>query len=371
MGYYRISNSAGKQWILNAQHLRMGFQIYQPSSLKGKIVKSVLPILYNLGLKESVFRVIGADKVEEPVIQGLRENCGEAFGRSVAELELNYFAGTPGNHQKMTIQISSGNTLLGYCKVASQQDIRKLFYREQRILDYFEKMGLENIPKCLRCCENQDGETIFIQDTKKNSHSRYVHELTDVHIRFLDEFCQKTRVECNLEDSDYGKMLLRLEDEASWILRSGFSENDVVLLKNAISVIRERLITEKSYSAYHADFTPWNMFMDKKELYVFDFEYACLSYPPNLDIFHFIVQSAIYEKNLSAKEIISEINQKYLGLLKRRFDDPWLSFLAYILSVSEMYIRRDGGLFNKDVQKEMQIRILLINMIIYGKDVVQ
>lgn len=33
------------------------------------------------------------------------------------------------------------------------------------------------------------------------------------------------------------------------------------------------------YGVYHADFTPWNMSVEEGQLFVFDWEYASLTYP--------------------------------------------------------------------------------------------
>ena len=39
-----------ENWILPEEHLEIGFNIYQPTSLSGRLIKKVLPIIYRVPL---------------------------------------------------------------------------------------------------------------------------------------------------------------------------------------------------------------------------------------------------------------------------------------------------------------------------------
>lgn len=104
------------------------------------------------------------------------------------------------------------------------------------------------------------------------------------------------------------------------------------------------------FCAYHADFTPWNMFEDAGMLFVFDFEYGRYSYMPYLDMFHFLTQTAIFERELSSEQIYEEMLGRETKL-KEFFVNPWMAYLIYLVDVIARFVVRDGHSRTSDVDK--------------------
>lgn len=58
-------------------------------------------------------------------------------------------------------------------------------------------------------------------------------------------------------------------------------EVDKAMVMNAVEdTVKHWEGKRVGFCAYHADFTPWNMYVEQDELFVFDWEYAQMTYPP-------------------------------------------------------------------------------------------
>ena len=79
------------------------------------------------------------------------------------------------------------------------------------------------------------------------------------------------------------------------------------------------------------------MFANGKELFVFDFEYAAMTFPAGLDRYHFFTQTAVFEKLWGADEIISYIDSDA---------GKWIDkdvYAMYLLDVISRFTMREGG----------------------------
>ena len=74
-----------------------------------------------------------------------------------------------------------------------------------------------------------------------------------------------------------------------------------------------------------------------KELFVFDFEYAAMSYPVGLDRYHFFTQTAVFEKHWGADEIIA-----YTGSCEGKWID-WQLYAMYLLDVISRFTMRESS----------------------------
>ena len=100
-------------------------------------------------------------------------------------------------------------------------------------------------------------------------------------------------------------------------------------------IILEKTSTEVEYSAYHADFTPWNMTIEDNRLFVFDWEYGRLSYPPMLDRYHFFIQQALHVTNLKPDKIHRLMSSM-----------PWYTtedYTIYLLDIISRFTLRENG----------------------------
>ncbi len=332
--FYRFGNADGKYWIVPAQGMRTAMNLYQPSGIKGKMVKALLPCLH---LLSPVRKAIKAETMNCRLCNELHSLLCKVL--DVQEIEFAIFEGTPCVHQKITMQLSQGNRILGYCKLSTNNDIKELFEKESDTLDRLCKSGVTGIPKALHCGTLSNGMHIFVQSTEKQASSKVVHEWSALQEEFLAQLHEKTKAVLLFEKSDYHTTLSALEEHLDWLP----TNIDHTIVVKAINAVKERLrgrVVE--YSACHGDFTPWNMFANGNVLFVFDFEYTAMSYPTGLDHYHFFTQTAVFEKHWGADEIIA-----YIGSDAGKWIDRE-KYAMYLLDVISRYTMREGGKVSGD-----------------------
>lgn len=335
--FIRFGNSDGKYWIMPVRGMRTAMNLYQPSGIKGKLVKHLLPALYWL---QPVRWIIRAEQMHCSLKEELHTLLCKVFG--VREIEFSIFEGTPSVHRKITMQLTCGSRILGYCKLSESKDINELFVKEGEMLTWLAGKGMTDIPRALYCSTLDSGVHIFVQSTAKTASSSIIHEWDRLHEEFLARLHDRTKQKMLFEESDYCKTLLALEEHIEWLP----SNVDPAVITKATAIARERFCgREVEFSAYHGDFTPWNMFVEKNRLFVFDFEYAAKSYPPGLDRYHFFTQTAIYEKKTRQHHLIPNADDV----------DSRTCHLLYLLSQFSLYTNRQKGVYDKQLRYVMKL----------------
>lgn len=351
--YLRIENSDGKVWLLPEGELRTALCLYQPSSAKGKFLKFFLPAVNRFScLMVSLYTRVGLRHISYSVEEEIKCYLEELF-RSDDLIRYAIFLGTPSVHQKTTIQIFAKENIYGYCKISNSVEIYSIFKHEEQVLHYLHEHGINNVPQCISCKEISKNKYSFVQTTTKTIKSTIHHELSVNEIKFLTELAKKTAVRQEYEQTDFFQSVNRLKEGLPVLIQNGY---DVYFVERAVERIEEFYKKQSVFCVCHRDFTPWNMFYNSTELFVFDFEYACFEYPPYLDAIHFVVQTAIFEKKLNADQILQEfklICEK--GVLKDVFEDDEMAFLGYLVDIISMYVDREKRLFSGDVKKSMDI----------------
>ena len=79
----------------------------------------------------------------------------------------------------------------------------------------------------------------------------------------------------------------------------------------------ENIETPIAYS--HGDFTPWNMYLSKDQLHLYDWELASIHRPILFDLFHFIFQSHVLIKRSSFKVIAESISEMRKHPIKKLY----------------------------------------------------
>ncbi len=333
--FIRFTNGDGKSWIVPIRNMRTALNIYQPSGIRGKLVKGFLPYLHWLS---PIRKIIKAESRQIELDDELKRLlCGIL---SLDDFDFSIFGGTPSVHQKSTIQISQGDKILAYCKVTKSEEVAKLFRGEQQMLESLHRNGVTNIPKPLYCGEISENTntTIFVQSTIKTNCSKTLHCWRSEHQQFIEMLYDRTKVTIPFAESDFAKSLTILESYANCL-----SVDYQQIIHSKTDEIREHFVEQDiEMSAYHGDFTPWNMFLEGGVLFVFDFEYAALKYPPYLDWFHFFTQSSYFERNLSVDKTIAEFRHCPI-------ENSRTLYISYLLDIISRHIVRDGGLLTPQI----------------------
>ena len=364
--FYKIVNADGKCWLMPVRNVRMGLALYQPSGWKGRLLKRWFPYVHWSKLVRKVLKIEVVEHVLEADLRGV---ICSAFG--VSEFEYSVFEGTPSVHQKITIQVWKGERILGYVKVTRSEEVGRLFEREASFLEKITDYRLQitddsqqstvngqqiltpsatlvplrqgdNIEgqQLLRCVPSavalrlESGSWILIQSTRKTLRSKVVHEWGVLQEDFLKRLYDATAHELAWEESDVAQALRDLRGHVDW-LPDGV---DGEMVARHIDAVMERMVGKRvRYGAYHGDFTPWNMFVEGGELFVFDWEYAGMMYPKGLDRYHFWMQTAVFEKHWGVAELTRYVNSVDGGWIDREMLE------MYLLDVMSKYVMREGG----------------------------
>ncbi len=338
--FYRFSNSDGKVWLMPVRNMRIAMNLYQPSGRNGKAMKALFPWLHRVPL---VRKAAHAQKARYALNEELRQLLVRIFQEP--DLEFSVFCGTPSVHRKITMQISCGSRILGYCKATESEEIAALFRGEAEMLNDLHRKGIQDVPECLFCGDTDRKVTLFVQSTAKTSRSLVLHEWTELHTAFLENLYARTRERMPFEQSDYYRTLNELLEHEEWLPAA---DRPLIgrIVREVLSRFRGRQV---DFSAYHADFTPWNMFGQDSRLFVFDWEYARRSYPPMLDRYHFFLQTALFEKGWQLDDIAA-----YLRSEEGRWADPE-ALTLYLLDMIARFTIREKGRITGDIAHSMEI----------------
>ncbi|MFI3294745.1 MAG: phosphotransferase [Rikenellaceae bacterium] len=336
--YIIFSNAQGKSWIVPLKNMRTALNLYQPSSLSGKLIKRLLPYLHRVPI---VRRMARAHYLQIKLRDEVKELLCEVL--NLSDFEYSLFSGTPSVHQKVTIQISQGEKIIAYCKLAENPEIVNLFEQEETLLKQLHKKGVEHIPTCLYCgrvTQNNDTEA-FVESTIKTNHSHIVHSWSEQHWQFLKELHQHTKASIPFAQSEFAQSLITLEGYLDCLPKA-----DQKIVSKAIERVRKFYGNkEVEFSAFHGDFTPWNMFIEDGELFVFDLEYAGRSYPPYIDWFHYFTQVGLLVEGYTDDRLWA-FCKKQIQVEKENFSNIYLAYTQYLLAILSLYLHITHGTLN-------------------------
>lgn len=352
--FYIFSNTDDKRWLMPAKNMRTAINLYQPSGIKGKALKTLFPWLHRIGF---VQRAVHTTKINLALVPDLKETLCRLF--EVNDLEFALFCGTPCVHQKLTMQISQGEHILGYAKFTDCEEIGGIFDHEKNTLNYLWQKGIKTVPQCLYSGKWKERIRMFVQTTTKTRKSTTDHSWGERESAFIEELYEKTVQILPFKETEFYRDLCFLCEEVNYL--QGI---DTKPIKDGLSqVLNDYAGLEVVFSFYHADFTPWNIYVEQRRLYAFDFEYAKRTYPPYLDYYHFFTQTAIFEKHLDA-EGIWNLFQGEKKQAQRFFEHPDFAYLCYLLGIIAYYVKREKGVFTGGVKQNMKLWMELIKKIL-------
>jgi hypothetical protein len=351
--FYTFSNADGKQWIMPQKYMPTAMSLYQPSSVKGKWMKKYFPYLYWIKFLQNQLRIT----IRQYELQSDLECLLSRIFYSNT-IDFSVFCGTSSPHQKVTMQISNKNKILGYCKLSDKKDIKILFIHEQKILQTLKEKGISQIPECLYCNILKDNIYLFIQSTNKTNYSKVLHKWNSLCWRFLSDLKKKTEQIIPFEQTDFFHNIKLLQQGQSYL-----SDNDMFIVNSTIDeVLNYYKNSNVIFSVYHGDFTPWNMFVENNQLFVFDWEYAKLTYPPMMDFFHFYTQTYILEKHLDIKQIYKHYRSVHKKIMNY-IENPTFLYKCYLLEIITLYMQRDINNCDNNTKKIINDRIELLSLL--------
>ena len=328
---YIIFTHDDKTWILPTTGLKTALEMYQPSTLKGKLLKK---LVYRCHRIQTIAAKIGVAHEKLSVSKDVLDYISEAIGTNNF-----YIAGYMGDtssrqNNKATLQIYDDNHIIAYAKVTKDEEVAKTFVHEVEVLKYLEEKEIKNVPKILGTgCV--DGMDIFIQSTDKPLYQKVKLKFAEKQIAFIDKIVQSTKEKLTYEETDFYASVQYLKSKLD-----DFSDKEKSTLKQSITKIEEKL-TEKPqvYAFLHGDYTPWNVYYTNGELNAFDFEYCSHTMPCYMDVFHYLTQMCFlgFQEEIGKTIHIYKNSRK---LLEQYICDPDFTYLCYLIFIVSFYKKR-------------------------------
>lgn len=355
--YIEINNSVGQKWYIPVKHSKIHLSMFQPSSLKGKIVARQFGIIKYF---PNILKLIHARQVAIEFLPQFMLFINELL--NVEGCELSIFCGSPGHHQKPTILIGKDDQILGYCKITDSESIKDLFVQEHENLNYLHEKGITDVPASLYCGELKFCNNIyaFVQTTKRKRHIKLATTTSRELFKFLDNFNNRTLQQIEFGESDFAKVLVRLKKNLK-LLKESTMRNTY---ETAISLITESCKGTMAFTASHGDLTSWNSFIVDGKLFAFDLEYFRNSLLPWNDYFHFFTQEMIYNKYANAQAIYGKYLELKHSVLKN-VPQIEITYISYLLVISDFYLNRDQGILNERIGDCFKIWSALIEKLIH------
>lgn len=268
------ARSNPRWWLLplgNRQSASAGLDMFQPVTFSAGLAKSWTQMMARFGPHSFV----GTERI---TLKG-RPDIGSDFGGEAESFA--YFTGTSGPHRKTAIQVMDcRGRILGYAKISRREPVRKFIDREAEFLERIAGFGLVSavIPKVL-VKRSSASYSLLVTDAAREERSKVAMPFGEKHLSFLRELHS-----ASYHQGSQGLLAELKKDLAS--IEAALAPDWSQRFQHALSLLGCKA-PQMLVSLAHGDFTPWNCFELNSKLYVFDWEYAALSYPVGYDHLHF------------------------------------------------------------------------------------
>lgn len=298
--FYQFSDSNDRTWLIPERNMAMSMNLYHPKGLWEVIFKESFPTFHKIPFADKAFRAVRNKYSLNPEVLAVVQ---ETFG--VDNIEFSILGGEPSAPHRITIQFFKGKKILGYGKVTDNHNIRSLFVKEHIMLDYLKRQGVTGTPESLLLSQLKNGSTLSLQTSEKSAGSFSPEIWTTQHEDFINDMTIRAAVPVSFLESDFYRHMTELTKH----LRHLPSEHRP-LISDAMNKVHDKFgVDNYLFSVFHGDFEPRNMFINNGKLFVTNWEYAELTFPPTLDRYHFLMRQYIQVEHIPTKEAFGKLRE--------------------------------------------------------------
>ncbi len=218
---------------------------------------------------------------------------------------LSIFTGTIGpNRKALMIAKHSHCSDLFYVKIPLTERAYNNIKHESRFLNKYNHNSKVHVPVVKYW---NDPPYLFISNVKPNRATQSM-KLNKAHVNFIIQHARAgTSVAIKHSKELKEAYRLFLTTDFSKIPDSQNLHDKIKQVFNNTLIMQKKIIITLA----HGDFTPWNCYTKKDEIFLFDWEMAKTSAPVLFDLFHFIVQKGIMVERKSFKQIKKDIMESF------------------------------------------------------------
>jgi hypothetical protein len=338
-----ISNPDGAIRWLFPKSLRsaMFLNFYSTSSIRSKILSFFIKLTYFLRISG----LVNSGKLR------IKIQRGSVLGKILNKYEydsFSIFTGTIGENRKAIIELHKNRKTFVFIKIPITESSKELVKNEIETLNLLKSFEFNKmiVPKLLDRNENSiaELENIKPQKYKQNTklNSSHIDALNELYANTYKSLCwkelgvlqfAKDNIESLIKKDGIGNKLF--EREARFLIQKN------LLLIEFIEE-SDKLVTT---SISHGDFTPWNMYLSKEKLHLFDWELSENEMPLMYDLFHYVFQVNIMIRHRSYQEIQDALQNvlkmKNIQLMLKKYDiDFNKNYTFYLLYTISYYLNK-------------------------------
>jgi thiamine kinase-like enzyme len=341
--YNYISNPDGTvRWVYPKSTSYPSFlNFYSTSTLKAKLFNILIKLAFALKLRNYVKSGSLNLKIKKHSILDdiLKANSWDGF---------SIFTGTKGLNRKIIVELNKKKETFLFVKIALNKNSRKLLQNEYTKIQFINKLGLDSVIAPEVNHYNVTKGYLALSNIKPKNDGQTTN-FTLPHAITLREVLNNTLETHSLYELDFFKnieksiMEIRAQNKRQRKIGNFEFGN---LFKGLENLYNDLDIESKcNTSVSHCDFTPWNIFLGEKELFVIDWELSEFKTPVFYDLFHFVFQSSILVKRDSYKLIVSKIDvalghYPIKNILNQLNIDINKYYQFYILHVVSYYLNK-------------------------------
>ncbi|MCT4582977.1 MAG: hypothetical protein N4A35_16310 [Flavobacteriales bacterium] len=348
---YIANNDGSMRWVYPKENKSASFlNFYNASTLKAKLMSQSIRTAFFLGMGS----LVAKSKFTILHKKELKPNKDYAL---LAHKTYSIFTGTAGLNRTALIELSTKGQSTHFIKIPIAKTSQKLIAKETEVLQQIKgKFKTFKIPQVFSV--SNLNECVTTNEELKNKTRS--NDLLKPHFEALNELLVKTAESKSIEACSVyqnGKNNVAFIEAHAKTPRH---ERMVRLLKGVMEQLNpeDEIVT----SMAHGDFTPWNMFVNESELYVYDWELARKNFSPLFDLFHFHFQTGILVEKIALSVILNKIEkslsnptlQKQINKLNIDTDVALKLYLLGVVSYYEALYLKQG---THSLQNQWQFRM--------------
>lgn len=325
--------------------------LYNASSFKAKLIKQAFIWTFRLGLHGRLtsgwFSFFYKNSLT--IAPLLKEANAESY---------SIFTGTVGENRKAIIEINQNRRTTQFIKYPLSSNSFKLVEQEKNVLEQLAAYQFKNtVVPTLTPSNNKN--VAILSNVQPPRQSATLMELSPIHYQALGEWYKKTaqtqKIKTLPSFQQIEKCLKALVTRPAPV--NDLDTDKIDELIEGLKQIYKKLKTVETLqtAVTHGDFTPWNMYVGKTKLHVYDWELSRNDLPLLFDAFHFIFQSNILIKRTPFQDFKSVLTGlkatstlQLLGQtpaikanLKEKFDDYYDYYLLFNVGYYlNLYVRQ-------------------------------
>lgn len=339
--FYYINNPTGQiRWFFPADSAQPAYlSLYNSASLKAWAYKFATEIAFSSGTQKRLtsgsFEVWSDQGI--PLVDLLRRIPHDNFG---------VFTGTFGENRKSIIALNQGKKTTHFVKVAHSNTAEKLLQNEMKMLNLMGE-GMFSATEVPVVYPDSTAQNLILSNVRPDKY-RDSSRMEVLHVKALEEWYSQFTSGAVLEEADFYHQITA---NLAQIMEMDIADPQInkETIRSLVRGIKQLYheVDEGTFvplSIAHGDFTPWNMYLSKDKVHVYDWELAKEQMPLLFDFFHYVYQSGILLIRQSPRRIQTEIRRSFLlpgmyDLVKKYRLDINLCHKLYFLYITTYYLK--------------------------------